>query len=355
MDNKRVGAVKIAAAYIGTVVGAGFATGQEIFQFFSKFGIPGLLGIAVCAVMFIFFGGIIMRLGAAYSARSYEEIIKRSCGKIFGALIDGIITVFLFAAYTTMLAGTGALFAQQFGLSQFLGSVVMTILCTAAVLSGLSAVINSISFTVPFLLAAAAGVSVITIINLQFNFFAFALLAQSGLQANWLTSSLLYVSYNTILAISVLAPLGARAEGKNAINAGALLGGLGLAAVAVLIYLALAANLSDIRDVEIPMIYIAGNFSHTLQLFYAVVLIAEIYTTAVGAFYGFISRIIDINSRPVTHRIIIIASAAAALAASRFGFSNFIKYLYPIVGYAGFALLTGLVINYIKSKLNKNK
>ncbi|MFL6516822.1 MAG: hypothetical protein ACJ8GL_01940, partial [Bacillus sp. (in: firmicutes)] len=31
-------AFQIAAVYVGTVVGAGFATGKEIVEFFSRFG-----------------------------------------------------------------------------------------------------------------------------------------------------------------------------------------------------------------------------------------------------------------------------------------------------------------------------
>ena len=38
MKNTGVSTLKVAAAYIGTVVGAGFATGQEILQFFNRFG-----------------------------------------------------------------------------------------------------------------------------------------------------------------------------------------------------------------------------------------------------------------------------------------------------------------------------
>jgi len=38
---------------------------------------------------------------------------------------------------------------------------------------------------------------------------------------------------------------------------------------------------------EIPMIYLAGSLSYILQIVYALVLIGEIYTTAVGSLYGF--------------------------------------------------------------------
>ena len=36
MENKKVTILKVAATYIGTVVGAGFASGQETLQFFCR-------------------------------------------------------------------------------------------------------------------------------------------------------------------------------------------------------------------------------------------------------------------------------------------------------------------------------
>ncbi|MCT2534954.1 hypothetical protein NC661_17530 [Aquibacillus koreensis] len=54
--------LKIAAAYIGTIVGAGFATGQEVFQFFTSYGIQGIWGIILSAGLFYFFGYMILPL-----------------------------------------------------------------------------------------------------------------------------------------------------------------------------------------------------------------------------------------------------------------------------------------------------
>ena len=75
MKRENALAMKAAATYIGTVIGAGFATGQEMLQFFVRFGVMGFVGLAFAAAMFIFFGFIIMDLGRRLNARSYREII----------------------------------------------------------------------------------------------------------------------------------------------------------------------------------------------------------------------------------------------------------------------------------------
>ena len=69
---------KVAATYIGTVVGAGFASGQEVLQFFSAYGMKGLFGIAVATLLFFIFGYTILIIGRAQKVTSYMEVV-RSC------------------------------------------------------------------------------------------------------------------------------------------------------------------------------------------------------------------------------------------------------------------------------------
>ena len=86
-------AFQIAAVYVGTVVGAGFATGREIVEFFSRFGIFGLIGIFMSGYMLIYMGSKLMRIAAAIGARSYEEMNEHLFGKFFGKLINIVMLV----------------------------------------------------------------------------------------------------------------------------------------------------------------------------------------------------------------------------------------------------------------------
>ena len=54
MGQKKFSAFTIAGAYVGTVVGAGFASGQEVLQFFTYFGLKSILAIALATLLFIF-------------------------------------------------------------------------------------------------------------------------------------------------------------------------------------------------------------------------------------------------------------------------------------------------------------
>ena len=86
----------------------------------------------------------------------------------------------------------------------------------------------------------------------------------------------------------------------------------------------------------------------TSNIFYC--LIAEIYTTAVSSLYGFTARVIDIQKKPVKGRYIVAGATIVALISSGFGFSNLVKYLYPLVGYCGIIILSAIVFNIIRGK-----
>lgn len=351
MGKKGVSTLKVAATYIGTVVGAGFATGQEVLQFFNRFGALGLVGIIFSSMLFIIFGYIIMDFGRKLHSRSHKEIIKYSSGSMLGTLIDLLITFFLFGSFTAMIAGTGAMFTQQFNLLGLIGNIFMAVISALTVMTGINGVINSISIVVPFLLTTVISTGILSFFNSPPNITAVVSnLGKSLLISNWIMASVLYVSYNIIISIAVLGPLGSEAKDIKSIKDGAFLGGLGLGLGAIMIYLTLSGNITEISHLEVPMIAVAGRISNTAQIIYAVVLIAEIYTTAVGALYGFTSRITNIQRNPLKSRLVIIIVTIAALLASQFGFSNIVKYLYPAVGYGGIIFLICLIQSVLRVK-----
>ena len=55
--------VSVAFAYVGVIVGAGLASGQDLLQYFLSFGAPGLIGIAALGVLNIIFGVVALQLG----------------------------------------------------------------------------------------------------------------------------------------------------------------------------------------------------------------------------------------------------------------------------------------------------
>ncbi|MGI6066354.1 MAG: hypothetical protein ACOYI2_07665 [Bacillota bacterium] len=355
MGQQKFSAITVAMAYIGTVVGAGFASGQEALQFFGFFGFWGLAGLLLATALFIYFGYLILKLGDELDADSHLPIIKHVGGKWVGGMIDYVIVFFLFGALAVMGAGAGALFSEQFGLPNFLGSVVLIGASLFTVLLGLNGVISAISIVVPILLVSVVGIAIYTLTAAGLPAGASALAIRAGDPAVpfWPLAALVYVSYNLVLGVAVLGPMGKEAAIQKKLKKGALWGGIGLGLGAVVILLAIFARMPQAAGFEIPMIYVAGQVAPAVRIFYAIVLFSEIYTTAVGSLYGFVARFSPPASRKM--KILAIGTSGVALAASQFGFTRLVRILFPIVGYAGILMLGGLVYreiqNYLKTGL----
>ncbi|MEQ6390485.1 hypothetical protein RZN22_14360 [Bacillaceae bacterium S4-13-58] len=349
VSSQNINVFKVSATYIGTVVGAGFASGQEVLQFFSAYGLSGITGIILATVLFFFFGYTILLIGQALKVESYVEVIRFSNGKILGTVIDIIITIFLFGALSAMIAGAGAIFEEQFHLSSLWGTTLMAIISFFTVLSGTKGVINAISYVVPVLLASVLFIAVYTIIKNPISTEDIEMAgAIGGAAPNWFISALNYASYNLVIAVAVLAPMGARTEKKKTLFWGALLGGAGLGIGILAIFFSILTTIDTVATLEVPMIKISSTIASFVPLLFAIVLFAEVYTTAVGNLYGFVTRM---NFIPNRFRLwIIVGTTIAAFLVSQVGFSAMVKYLYPAVGYGGLLFFAGMIYVWIKKR-----
>lgn len=326
----------VAGAYAGTVVGAGFASGQEILRFFTAFGSQGSLGLALATILFILLGGALLRLGFELRARSHRDVLLAAGGPWFGHLADAVVTGFLFAATSVMMAGSGAIAREQFGWPQEAGSLALAAAAALTVLFGLGGVVRATALVAPVLAASVAVLSVLTLLSGP---------GEGGTESGpglaaaptWWLAGLLYASYNTVLAMSVLAPLGRQVADPRVRRLGAVWGALTLGATAMLIHAALRARLADVAGWQVPMLELARERSPAAASLYALVLWAEVYTTAVGGLFGVAARLAD-PARPA-YRATVLLLTLAALALSRFGFARLVATVYPLVGYVGLITL----------------
>jgi len=348
--SKNISAFSVAGVYIGTLIGAGFASGQEILQFFVFFGLWGIVGLIFVTGLFIFFGYVIMELAFELRARSHLEIIRKISRPWLGRFVDLIITFFLLAGFIVMSAGAGAIFNEQFALSTWLGSAVMIIFTLFTIFMGVAGIINSISFLVPILLFSVWIVCLFTLANTPISFTELRYTsAMSGVAGNWFISSLLYVSYNIVVAVAVLAPLGELIKRKETLLKGAVIGGFSLGLSALIIQLALLANLPEVAQYEVPMVFLAGNLSPIFNFGYIIILLLGIYTTAVGSLFGFLARAVGMYNKRI--RLYASLIGVFALFASQLGFSTLVKIIYPAVGYAGLFLLAGLSYGKVRQSI----
>jgi uncharacterized membrane protein YkvI len=64
---------QVAFTYIGAVIGAGFASGQEIMRFFTRFGCWGAVGALLAGGFLAFLGYAVITRAAYYNMNSFDQ------------------------------------------------------------------------------------------------------------------------------------------------------------------------------------------------------------------------------------------------------------------------------------------
>ncbi|NPV90790.1 MAG: hypothetical protein HPY50_08460 [Firmicutes bacterium] len=344
---------KIATTFIGMVLGAGFASGQEILQFFGFFGWSGVSAVALASLFFIFFGFLVMQAGNRLKARSYLDLINSLAGPRVSRAVDLTVTFFLFGTLSIMLAGAGAIFVEQFGLPGWWGSLLVMAVSVLTVWFGMAGVVSAMGVIIPVLLVFILAIGLGTLLQNYPALTSSTPAAEPSLApvSFWPFSSLLYTSYNLLTGIAILVPLGGMVE-HGRIKGGAVLGGLTIGCTALVILLSLLAHHPQVKSYQVPMLYIAGQLYPPLSSVYSLALLSGMYTASVGCLYGFAAR----WSSPFAggrFKALVLCGSLLGFIAARFGFSTLVRILYPLAGLAGLFILGSITYRFLSRLLNR--
>ena len=75
MNEERRNIFRVAGIYAASITGAGFASGQEILQFFSIYRAGGFYGILLAGILFSVLGCTVLTRVYRERIRNYEEFI----------------------------------------------------------------------------------------------------------------------------------------------------------------------------------------------------------------------------------------------------------------------------------------
>lgn len=339
---RAIGILTTAGTYIGTIVGAGFASGQEILRFFTLFGAGGTWGILLATALFVFFGVRILLIGSAVGATSHWPVLRAVAGDRLGRLLDYLVTFFLFGSLTTMVAAAGAVGREAWRLPAFLGHLAMAGAAAGTVLLGLAGVLKAISRVAPILIASTVGLSMVSVLGRDPAGAGARAIEVAPVVPWWPVATVLYVSFNLVGAIAVLAPLGGATWRRNPLVWGGVLGALGLGVAAMSIHVALLADLTALQHAEVPMVHLSARLAPWVANGYVAILLLEVYTTAVASLFGIAARLG--GAFPGSFHTATLAGAVGSLFASRFGFVALVANLYPVIGAGGLILLVCLAL-----------
>jgi uncharacterized membrane protein YkvI len=323
---------RIAAIYAGTIMGAGFASGQELTQFFVIYGSMGLVGLLLTACLFAWLGIAILEIGYTIKATSYHQILYYACGKKIGTLLDCFITISLFGVLTVMLAGAGTLFRDTLDLPYSLGISLMALSLILTTLCGLNGISTANLIITPLLAIITTFIGIYSLSYHEWNPEMIHIPSTAMPASQWLLSSLLYLSYNLVMSATVLAPLGSYIPERSVRIAGSVAGSLLLLLLAGLITIVVMVHYPLSPEYEIPMLYIAGSQHILHHMAYIFIFAAAMYTTGLASLYGCMTKLTAATglSTPIALFLLTVLS----LALSFVGFTSLISIIFTLFGYA---------------------
>lgn len=340
--------LQVACVYIGTVVGAGFASGREIYEFFSKYGVIAYAAIVLVTVLFAWLGYRLMALGAALHANSFRDVNAHMFGPRLRRVMDIVLLVMLFGTTVAMLAGTGELFRERLGQPFTIGVVAAIVITLCTLMFGMNGLLKVNSVIVPTLAIFVIYTTVHTWLHteptVQSILHPASLSTQFGFPV-WI-SALLYAAMNTGLSVGVLVPLGGQVQDRKALKRGAIMGAAGLGAMLVAVTFSLFAYMPDVTAYAIPMAFIASHFSPWLSILFIAVLFGEIYSTLIGNVYAITASLASSHRQMLVVSVVLLVLAGVL---SHFGFRAIVTYAYT--GFGWISLCFILMIAMSKPQL----
>lgn len=331
--------LRIAFTLVGTIVGAGFATGKEIFQFFSFFNGWGTIGVLLAGLIYMWTSTKMMVIAHTIQARSFNEFNLYLFGNFFGRILSVTTLLMMIGVTAVMLSGAGALFHEQLGWSPLIGSLLILLICYLFLRKGINGVLMVNSLVIPFMVTCVLSMAFIRGSSLRLS--EFLPTTWLPFSYHWLLSACYYVSFNLVTTQAVLVPLGNEIRDRQIIKRGGILGGL-LFCLCLLAGHAALLTLKQARFFDIPMVVLAEQINSLLYWVVFALIGGEILTTYVGNIYGMTRHLYGRIKWRETY--IIIGLLLVTFIISLFDYGTLIESLYPFFGQIGIVFTIMLLV-----------
>lgn len=309
---------------IGTVIGAGFASGREILNFFNIYEENGIISILISSIIF---GIVVVVTSLAVrktNSMEYKKLINDN------SFLFVILQIFSFICFAIMISGVGAFFEEHLGINFWLGTAITASICYIMFLNNFKGIEIVSCILVPLIIIGIFMIGINKYQNIEILQLPPVINEPLNYTGNFIVSAILYASYNSLILVPILVNF---EEYK---LSGLKILGLGIATTFVLgILMILIYNVNNvfypnIMAYEIPNMVIASLISRKMKFFYGIVILSAIFTTAFSSGFSFLKM----RDKRNYEKNALVMCIAGFLCAG-IGFSNLINICFPIFGYIG--------------------
>ncbi|WLR41878.1 hypothetical protein LC087_13675 [Bacillus carboniphilus] len=317
---------------LGTVIGAGYASGRELWQFF---GFESGLAILLFSIFFSISCYVVMSISYEEKSNHFFPVLERLIGRKLSYVYDVIILLYLYTTTVVMIAGGGATL-QLFSIPYWGGVVLFCIPLILLFFWDVKGLFRLNNVIIPILIVGLVFILVSFQLNHphSWNF-------QLDQQYKW-PSAFTFTSLNILSLIAVLSAIGKEMKGKTeakivSITSGVILGGLSFLYNESLLQV---ANL--LVDYEIPLFAILHDSPITMLIAVSAMLLFAIFTTAVSGVFGMATRFKGGWNLPLW--MLAFLFVLLMIPFTKFGFATLVTTLYPLFALVNLYLLVAILL-----------
>jgi len=328
---------------IGTTIGAGYASGRELWEFF---GHESGLAILLFIIFFTICCIVIMEISYRKQSSEYTPVLEIIVGNKLARFYDVMILLYLYTTTVVMISGSGAT-GQAFNLSYWwgIGFIVFTLIILF--IRDINGVLIINQYILPILIAGLLFVLLLFTFDQKLELFS-----HWHEQRNWV-AAFPFTALNILPLIAVLGAIGNKVSSRKEIWIGCVGSGLILGVVSYIYNNSLIQIADELLLYEIPLFAILKGYPFIMLIFMSVLLWFAIFTTAAAGILGIVTRIQNYFKSPLWFLVFIILLTMIPL--TTFGFSTLISVLYPLYGILNLYVLTRLLLFPLWSYMEHNR
>ena len=330
----------LSATFLGSVIGAGFASGKELSLFFLPFDKLGIFALFLSSFLMAFYYYAVLKKVYAENINNTFEYLVKISNDFLAKIIYTFIYIFSFAIFCAMFSANGALIKERYGFPFFYGTFLMGVVCYVVFYKNAYGILKLNAILTPIMVVGIiilGGYSIFCAKDV-FNYFGIKLVK----------NSFVYASYNAINIIVVFCEMRHIIKSEKTVLFSSVLSFLGLFLISLILFVMLLMFKNEAMLFELPILEI----SKKMKDFYVVILILAMITTAVSMGFGVLT-FLEKCFKKQKHLSLFICLMAVLF--SQIGFSDMVSKVYSFFGYVGMLFFLIIFKDYIKTLKNKEK
>ena len=327
---------------IGTFVGAGFASGKEMFNFFTIFNLYSFVSIFVFSLLLFFLIFKCINIKKNNNLNSYSDFLlylEKKYKYFNSKFFLFIINIFLASSFYIMIIALAALFNYQFNIEKYIVVFISIFICFNIFYNKNIDFIYIINMILMPILILFMLLLCYFNINID-NIFSVSLTTNNYSILYAITTGLIYFSYNSLLLIPIVFDLKINYNKSNISFKISFIYSLIILILIFFINLLLLCFYSSIYNIELPILYICNNSLKIFLYFYFFIVLSAIFTTMISSGYTFVN-----NFKEKNYTLKLLIFLLFSFIFCFFSFSDLINFFYPIFGIIGFIQIFLILFN----------